>query len=217
MNETFKIPFFKPWTVTDTKLIVGDEEVPFTSITKIDHKPNGSTAQIWVGKKFYTMSFKGSDIQRANEAMNYIREHQFTKKEKELLDKEFRMRCNVCGHVFCYKFDDIAKNITHAKHAKSSAILGVVNAIGGTQLGTYANINETHRHLDKIIDFNKCPKCNSTDLSDVSDGDLSPNNTAQANTNISVADEIKKFKDLLDSGIITQEEFDAKKKQLLGL
>ena len=34
---------------------------------------------------------------------------------------------------------------------------------------------------------------------------------------ISTADEIKKFKDLLDMGIITQEEFDAKKKQLLGL
>ena len=31
------------------------------------------------------------------------------------------------------------------------------------------------------------------------------------------ADELKKFKDLLDSGIISQEEFDAKKKQLLGL
>ena len=33
----------------------------------------------------------------------------------------------------------------------------------------------------------------------------------------SQADELKKFKELLDSGIITQEEFDAKKKQLLGL
>ena len=33
----------------------------------------------------------------------------------------------------------------------------------------------------------------------------------------SQADELKKYKDLLDSGIITQEEFDAKKKQLLGL
>jgi len=33
----------------------------------------------------------------------------------------------------------------------------------------------------------------------------------------SAADELKKFKDLLDNGIITQEEFDAKKKQLLGL
>ncbi len=33
----------------------------------------------------------------------------------------------------------------------------------------------------------------------------------------SAADELKKFKDLLDNGIITQEEFDEKKKQLLGL
>ena len=33
----------------------------------------------------------------------------------------------------------------------------------------------------------------------------------------SSADEIKKYKELLDMGVITQEEFDAKKKQLLGL
>lgn len=31
------------------------------------------------------------------------------------------------------------------------------------------------------------------------------------------ADELKKYKDLLDTGVISQEEFDAKKKQLLGL
>lgn len=34
---------------------------------------------------------------------------------------------------------------------------------------------------------------------------------------VSSADELKKFKELLDCGIISQEEFDAKKKQLLGL
>ena len=34
---------------------------------------------------------------------------------------------------------------------------------------------------------------------------------------VSTADEIKKYKDLLDAGAITQEEFEAKKKQLLGL
>lgn len=33
----------------------------------------------------------------------------------------------------------------------------------------------------------------------------------------SSADELKKYKELLDNGIISQEEFDAKKKQLLGL
>lgn len=36
--------------------------------------------------------------------------------------------------------------------------------------------------------------------------------TAQSN-----AEELKEYKELLDSGIISQEEFDAKKKQLLGL
>lgn len=34
---------------------------------------------------------------------------------------------------------------------------------------------------------------------------------------LGTADELKKFKELLDSGVISQEEFDAKKKQLLGL
>ena len=35
--------------------------------------------------------------------------------------------------------------------------------------------------------------------------------------NSSIADEIREYKKLFDEGIITQEEFDAKKKQLLGL
>lgn len=41
--------------------------------------------------------------------------------------------------------------------------------------------------------------------------------SVKAEPAVSVADELKKFKELLDMGIITQEEFDAKKKQLLGL
>ena len=41
-------------------------------------------------------------------------------------------------------------------------------------------------------------------------------NDPGTNTN-SPADEIRKYKELLDEGIITQEEFDAVKKRLLGL
>lgn len=40
--------------------------------------------------------------------------------------------------------------------------------------------------------------------------------TSQAQPSFSVADELKKFKELLDCGAISQEEFDAVKKQLLG-
>lgn len=39
---------------------------------------------------------------------------------------------------------------------------------------------------------------------------------AKAN-NSNTPEEIKKYKELLDSGVISQDEFDAKKKQLLGL
>ena len=43
------------------------------------------------------------------------------------------------------------------------------------------------------------------------------NKSSNVNNLNSNADELKKYKELLDSGIITQEEFDQKKKQLLGL
>jgi pyruvoyl-dependent arginine decarboxylase (PvlArgDC) len=40
---------------------------------------------------------------------------------------------------------------------------------------------------------------------------------AQVVQQTSAADELLKYKQLLDAGVITQEEFDAKKKELLGL
>ena len=46
---------------------------------------------------------------------------------------------------------------------------------------------------------------------------LSAHKGGQVVQQLSGADEIKKYKELLDMGIVTQEEFDAKKKQLLGL
>lgn len=44
-----------------------------------------------------------------------------------------------------------------------------------------------------------------------------PNTVIVSNTQPSSADELKKYKELLDSGAISQEEFDAKKNQLLNL
>lgn len=41
--------------------------------------------------------------------------------------------------------------------------------------------------------------------------------TKEAENNVSIPEELKKYKELLDSGVITQEEFEAKKKQLLNL
>ncbi len=48
-------------------------------------------------------------------------------------------------------------------------------------------------------------------------GAIAPAATPTASQPTDITDQLKKFKELLDSGVITQEEFDAKKKQLLGL
>ncbi|MBT2218098.1 SHOCT domain-containing protein [Virgibacillus dakarensis] len=41
--------------------------------------------------------------------------------------------------------------------------------------------------------------------------------TTSSNTSVDIADQIKKLADLRDSGILTEEEFNDKKKQLLGI
>lgn len=42
-------------------------------------------------------------------------------------------------------------------------------------------------------------------------------NETTVTSNFSAADELLKYKELLDAGVLTQEEFDSKKKQLLNL
>lgn len=66
------------------------------------------------------------------------------------------------------------------------------------------NVSKLTNKLNKII--------SSTETTQQIEQSLSAPQTSS-----SAADEIRKFKDLLDDGIITQEEFDAKKKELLGL
>ena len=132
-------------------------------------------------------------------------------------DNEYRKKCNVCGHIFCYRDSDLRRNMELAKEARSSANMAVLEAFGGTRLASNQHSAAADRALDKIMDYNKCPKCNSTDLSDATEEEIRQATIANNNAIASAADELKKYKELLDSGVISQEEFDAKKKQLLGL
>lgn len=54
-------------------------------------------------------------------------------------------------------------------------------------------------------------------ITELSTPNVNVEQTNQPSSVIAVADEIKALKELLDIGAITQEDFDAKKKQLLGL
>ena len=134
--------------------------------------------------------------------------------------EEIRVKCNTCGHIYCYTEDDIAMNKFYLRSAKTETNIGALNAIAGNALVGQANYASAERDLEKVKNFNRCPKCNSTDLRKLTKEEFEKEKASASNnatSNSSAADELKKFKELLDMGVITQEEFDAKKKQLLGL
>ena len=82
--------------------------------------------------------------------------------------------------------------------------VAVTTASGAIKFRFIKNRDEIHREISKLL----VERQNKPAPVAAIKQDAPPQSNAE---------EIKKFKELLDSGIITQEEFDAKKKQLLGL
>lgn len=195
------------------------------SICALCNKPLGLNRYLIGKTSTGKMLWKCPDCAKKGGFMKIVGEKAyFCDKDGNLLDtpdynEETRVKCDTCGHTYCYTQADLDENKRNADAAVRSSTLSVLNAFGGTQLGTHANMAQAERAVDKIVDFSKCPKCNSRSIRKLSKEEWEKEKAAQTApaTSTSAADELKKFKELLDSGVITQEEFDAKKKQLLGL
>ena len=81
--------------------------------------------------------------------------------------------------------------------------IAITTASGAIKFSMMDNCDELHRCVSKLlVERQNKPAAVTTIKQEV----------PQSN-----ADELKKYKELLDMGIITQEEFDSKKKQLLNL
>ena len=123
------------------------------------------------------------------------------------------------------KFEIIKRTVSNTETllsngANDAAALATLN----TMAITYDNENgdEVYLKMEMLTGFTvqgQATKCE--EMMDVLRiNKILPRLNKQTNNNAnntSVADELKKFKDLLDAGVITQEEFDAKKNQLLGI
>ena len=159
-----------------------------------------------VGEKAYLCDKEGTII----ETPNYY--------------KETRVLCNSCGHTYSFSQADIDDNKKIAKSAMWSSIGGIAGALSGAYAAGAINNASAEQKISQIKDYTKCPHCNSSDITFLSDEEWDElkekkmkQETHQSTQDFSVADELKKFKELLDNGVISQEEFDAKKKQLLGI
>lgn len=124
----------------------------------------------------------------------------------------------------------------------SRVLFGGVGALVGSSVGSKKTRQEISEYRIKVVTKNPCApeifinfltagkiksgsflcKAYSKDAQKVlSMLSIIANEAANAsvpqNDSVNATDEIVKFKKLLDNGVITQEEFNAKKKQLLGI
>lgn len=111
------------------------------------------------------------------------------------------------GMIYGLKLIDIPLDrINSISHSKG-ILLGTISLTDGATTRKIENISNTtiaffadtvNREVEKYKQSQKAP-------------------VNQIVNSISTADELLKFKELLDMGVLTQEEFDTKKKELLGL
>ena len=231
MNEVFT-------NAMNFKVTVNDAGVMFETPTEVVEFPYGSiTGKLKVGfltninleSNGITRTFVayGQDKARFKEAIAYADKmnrkaapcEAKIRETVTIVNREHIKRCNVCGHVFCYTDNDVAENNKLAKRVEQNRKSAVMNAFVGTSIQSSLDTAEADRLAAQIRDFHKCPKCNAADLSDITKEEAAAASAPApaAAPAASAAAQLKEFKELLDMGIITQEEFDAKKKQLLGL
>ncbi len=87
-----------------------------------------------------------------------------------------------------------------------------------SHLSIYGKSSIFHLNSDRHVLMEKARDLINQMIYDKSQNSESSESESSASDNMAQAAEaLKSLKELLDSGIITQEEFDAKKKQLLGL
>lgn len=199
------------------------KEIRLDDITQVwAYHPKTGQIQIFCGKKI-TDVMVAPKSETGEKIAEYLRNHcdPVFMLRKAFEGVEWRMRCNVCGKVFCYTYDDLERNTTFAKAAKTYSKAAIINSLVGTQMGMYENMKLGNDAVGRITDYSRCPHCNSSNISEITEDEQEVSNNGESQSvpqvSNSAADEIKKFKELLDMDIITQEEFDAKKKQLLGL
>lgn len=126
-----------------------------------------------------------------------------------------------------YNAVDTVKASLNSQFAQVIFLTGInsKNRAVGVDLGASQNLNamnDTNRVLfcSGMFSFSKTNDFANTVAAEIKAAFENFRNHPELESSfsaVSAADEIKKFKSLLDDGTISQEDFDAKKKQLLGL
>lgn len=250
MNEYFTGPGAnKNYTFTDNGIILGREEISYSSIEKftIVSAPGlvmpGIAACIVDGKN-KTLAYKWSDRERFSQTYVKVKKiieeiHGIKKEYKYVLQTHTGTALEVYETYLIIEFVNSGSFMANAmkgggnggKRLNISDISAIqfkepaAASVGFMQFSYPGSVDSKAGVLGAINDENSVlisPE--NLELAreiynyiEKRREEIKQSPTGQTFQSLSTADEILKFKNLLDSQIITQEEFDAKKRQLLGL
>lgn len=142
---------------------------------------------------------------------------------------EHRMQCSVCGRIFCYTDSDVKDNKTKATWGMLLSLGTIASGLGGARYDMYEQGKAANTQYAQVKDFSHCPYCNSVSITEIGTIPvLQSSNQAKEKLPVSkdtpkgnpIQDEdemVQYFREMLDMGIISQEEFEEQKRQLLGL
>ena len=120
-------------------------------------------------------------------------------KNQKLIVTEDNIR-GTYGKIFKRNIDLPLDSINSVEYIEKSGIVNISTSSQKIHFESLLNAEEISNVINELIRNRQANRGSTTVIN-----------------NSSNADELAKFKKLLDDGIITQEEYDAKKKQLLGL
>ena len=104
------------------------------------------------------------------------------------------MKCNVCGHVFCYTNREVENNKLLPLAIADTELSAARNTPLGSQSLGGAQYQQAEMMKSRSKDFKHCPKCNSADLREIPEGEPVPVAETPAAPAVSAMDELKKLK-----------------------
>lgn len=237
----------KEWTVTDEYLVYKGEDIPYKNLASFNLVTTPTTSltngivQASYNGKVLTLSFAYTQKEKAHEAIEFVKEridraNGIEKNYRYLLTSKTGSKLEVYDDYVILYFMPVGSlmaniarggntggkriniaDITSIQFKEPSGI-----TVGFIQFSYPGSIDRkdgvtgaVNDENSIVVDNNNLTKAKEVvQYIEEKRSSLRKINQVQS---ISFADEIVKFKKLLDDGVISQEEFDAKKKQLLGL
>lgn len=247
MNEYFESPGFNPnFTFRDTDLLYGKKEIPYADIStfQMTNPPGLMTAGIVsciANNKAIALAYKFSDRERMAHVFKEVSQlielaHGVERNDIYRLQAHTGTSLVVYDTYILISFVQtgawLSNVLNGGGNGKKRINIADISAIqfkepagvsvGFIQFSYPGSIDSKAGVTAAINDENSIPVSpQNVELARKIVNYLEKRRGELKNTSgsqpISSADEILKFKNLLDSGVITQEEFDAKKNQLLGM